>query len=154
MTFFLGVVIGMPGELSMICICFTSWELPYLVSLLCPCISVPMHSIFWKLSEGVLDIAIVALLMGETHYMFSEAGRPRARYPKFAGKYGSFFTICPTDALFSEAPRIFRGFVISGVALGLFLTTGELCLLKTVWDDLAIVYAIVGASFTVVGLLP
>ena len=113
-----------------------------------------MLNIFWKLSEGVLDIANFALLMGETHYMFSEAGSPRARYPKFAGKYGSFFPICPTVALLSEAPRIFKGFAISGVALGLFLTTGEHYLLKTVCDDLAIVYAIVGASFTVVALFP
>ena len=123
------------------------------MSLLYPCISVPMLSIFSKLDEGVLDIAIFCLLlMGETHYMFSEAGSPLARYPKFAGKYGSFLTIWPIEALFSEAPRIFRGFVISGVALGLFLTTGELCLLKIVWFDLAIVYAIVGASFSVLTL--
>jgi len=60
----------------------------------------------------------------------------------------------PAAALDKEAPAIFKGFAISEVLLGLFLTTGELVLLKTVCDDLAIVYAIVGASFAEERLFP
>jgi len=59
--------------------------------------------------------------------------------------------MCPIP-LDREAPAIFKGFTISGVHLGLFLTTGELYLLKTVCDDLAIVYAIVAVSFAAVVL--